>query len=208
MAHLHQIISFVGQFAISLTSFLGYWGIFVLMIMESMIIPIPSEAVLPFAGFLAQSGEMNYWLIVIFATIGSLVGSLISYAMGFYGGNAIIKKWGKYFFLDEEDLIKTEKWFGKQGELTIFIGRFVPVVRHLISIPAGVGKMNLKKFCLYTVLGAGIWNGFLIYAGMLLGQHWDNVKGYMEYISIAMVVLIVLAIVYFVFKHIKKKRGK
>ena len=206
MSYLHQIIALLGQFANATTSFLGYPGIFVLMVMESMIIPIPSEAVLPFAGFLVQTGKFNFWLVLFFASLGSLTGSLISYYMGLYGGDKLVKKWGKYVFLDEADLIKTENWFKKRGEVTIFIARFVPVVRHLISIPAGVGRMDLKKFIFYSVVGATLWNGFLIYVGTLLGKHWELLQRYNKYISLPVVIIITLGIVYFIFKHIKDKK--
>lgn len=208
MSYLHQIIALVGQFAIITTSFLGYPGIFVLMIMESMIVPIPSEAVLPFAGFLVQTGKFNIWLVLFFASFGSLVGSLISYYMGYYGGDTLVRKCGKYVFLDETDLIKTENWFKKRGEITIFIARFVPVVRHLISIPAGIGKMDLKKFIFYSVAGATLWNGFLIYVGTLLGKHWDVIQKYNKYISLPVTILIILGLAYFVIKHILDRRKK
>ncbi|MFA6421878.1 MAG: DedA family protein [Candidatus Buchananbacteria bacterium] len=206
MQYLHQIVSSLGHFAITVISFLGYFGIFILMVMESMIIPIPSEAILPFGGFLVESGDFNFWLVLLAATFGSLIGSLISYYIGYYGGNAIIKKWGKYLLLDEDDLAKTESWFSKRGELTIFIGRFIPVVRHLISIPAGIGKMDLKRFCIYTFIGAGIWNGILIYIGMILGQHWEELRGKTEYISIAVAVLLVVGIIWFVLRHLNKRK--
>jgi len=206
MSYLHQIIALFGQFAIVTTSFLGYPGIFVLMVMESMIIPIPSEAVLPFAGFLVQTGKFNFWLVWISASLGSLVGSFISYYMGLYGGEKLVRKWGKYVFLDDTDLIKTENWFKKRGEITIFIARFVPVVRHLISIPAGIGKMDLKKFTFYSIAGASLWNLFLIYVGMTLGKHWELLREYTKYISLPIAILIILGLIYFVFKHIKDKK--
>lgn len=208
MEILHQLISFFGQFAIYIISFLGYPGVFVLMTMESMIIPIPSEAVLPFVGFLVQNGKFNFSLALLFASLGSLVGSLISYYMGLYGGDKLVRRWGKYVFLDESDLTKTELWFRRKGEITIFIARFVPVVRHLISIPAGVGKMDLKKFIFYSVVGATIWNGLLIYVGIILGQNWEELRSYSKYISLLVTIVIILAFAYFVFKHLKDKKKK
>lgn len=176
------------------------------MIMESMILPVPSELVLPFAGFLISSGEMKFLLVVIFATIGSLVGSLLSYYLGRYGGNRFVVRYGKYFLLDEESLIKTERWFSRKGELTIFIGRFIPLVRHVISIPAGIGKMNIKKFMLYTFLGAGMWNAFLTYVGFVLGNNWKTIKQYSDYVSFGVLVILIVLIIYFVWRHIKKRK--
>ena len=143
----------------------GYAGIAILMALESMVAPVPSEAVMPFAGMLWFSGQMSFWLILIFSTLGSIIGSLISYYMGLYGGRPLITKYGKYLLLNEHDLAITERFFKRFGDKTIFISRFVPVVRHLISIPAGTGKMNLVKFIFYTTLGAGLWNAILTYLG-------------------------------------------
>jgi membrane protein DedA with SNARE-associated domain len=171
-----------------------------------MIIPLPSELVMPFAGFLAVQGSMNFWLVILFSVAGSLAGSTISYYMGLWGGNRLVLKFGKYLFLDETDLKKTEAWFAKSGEKTIFIGRFVPVVRHLISIPAGIGKMNLKKFYLFTFLGAGIWNAFLAATGYVLGKKWNMVRHYSEPFSLTIVALLLIAGGILIYHHIKNKR--
>jgi membrane protein DedA with SNARE-associated domain len=200
------ILTSVAIFCISIISSVGYFGLFLLMTMESMILPVPSEMVMPFAGFLISGGKMEFVLVVLFSTLGSLLGSLISYSIGIYGGNRFVKKYGKYFLLNEEHLVKTEEWFSKKGELTIFIGRFVPIVRHVISIPAGIGKMNLKKFMLYTVLGAGIWNAFLAYIGYVLGNNWTSIKEYADYISWGVLVIIVIVGMYFLWKEIKKRK--
>jgi membrane protein DedA with SNARE-associated domain len=203
---LTEVLGAIAAFCISVISSIGYFGVFLLMIMESMILPVPSELVMPFAGFLIASGEMNFWMIVIFATLGSLVGSLISYYLGKYGGNKLVLKYGNYFLLNEEHLKKTEKWFSKKGELTIFIGRFIPIVRHIISIPAGIGKMNLKKFMIYTLIGAGIWNAFLTYIGFILGNNWERIQEYSDYVSFGVLAILVVLIGYFVYKQIKKKK--
>jgi len=138
--------------------------------------------------------------------LGSLIGSLISYALGRYGGEPLIIYWGRYFFLDETDLQATQNWFSRRGELTILIGRFVPVVRHLISLPAGLGRMDLKKFCLYTILGAGLWNTFLTYLGITLGENWELIKTYSEFISWPIAVLIFVVLIYFIYRHAIKKK--
>lgn len=189
-----------------IVEFLGYPGIVILMALESMIFPLPSELVMPFAGFLAAEGKMYFWLVILFSSIGSILGSLISYYMGYFGGYKFVLRIGKYFLLDMTDLKRTEQWFKKKGAPTIFIGRFVPVVRHLISIPAGVGKMNLKKFCFYTIIGATLWNGFLAYCGYVLGQNWTLVRHYSEYISIITLFILLVLGGCFVYRHIKAKR--
>ncbi|MEM4259944.1 MAG: DedA family protein [Candidatus Woesearchaeota archaeon] len=177
------------------------------MALESMIFPLPSELVMPFAGFLVADGKMNFWLVALLSTIGTLLGSLISYFIGYRGGHRFVDKYGKYFLVDKHDLKITERYFKKSGEKTILISRFIPVVRHLISIPAGIGKMDLKKFSLYTVIGGGIWNIFLAWLGFLLGENWKEVKYYAEYISIPVAIILVIVCVYFVYRHVKNKRN-
>ncbi|NTW32816.1 MAG: DedA family protein, partial [Bacteroidetes bacterium] len=147
---------------------IGYAGIFILMVLESMVAPVPSEAVMPFAGMLISKGEFTFAGVLFFSTFGSIVGSVISYYIGYYGGRPLVDRFGKYLLLDHHHLDLTEKYFQKKGDITIFICRFIPVVRHLISIPAGMGKMNIIKFSVYTIIGAGIWNAFLTYVGIIL----------------------------------------
>jgi len=208
MASLHLIISSLAIWATHIISWLGYPGLTLAMALESMIIPLPSELVMPFAGFLVAQGTFNFYLVIIFSVLGSIIGSFISYYIGYYGGNKAVLKWGKYLLLDEDDLKKTEKWFAKRGELTIFIGRFIPVVRHLISIPAGIGKMNLKKFTIYTIIGAGIWNTILIWVGVILGKNWDSLKNYSDKLSEIFAVLLVIGLIIFIVRHVHLKRKK
>src|SRR3989338_9239698 len=208
MSIISEALGYIGLMSMNIISFLGYGGVFFLMILESMVFPIPSELIMPFAGFLIARGEMNFPLVIIFSTLGSLVGSLISYYIGKYGGNKVVLRFGKYMFLDETDLMKTEKWFSEKGEKTVFISRFIPVVRHLISIPAGIGKMDLKKFCFYTIIGAACWNTFLAYMGFLLGKNWEIVKHYSEYISVPTAIILAIAGGYFVYRHIRNKMNK
>lgn len=201
-----ELISLLGELCIKIISFMGYPGIVILMALESMIVPLPSELVMPFAGFLASQGEFNFALVILASSSGTLIGSLISYNIGKYGGNKAVYHFGKYLLLDETDLQKTEQWFSRKGEKTIFISRFIPVVRHLISIPAGIGRMDLKKFCAYTVLGAALWNGFLAYLGFILGQNWYKIKDYSEYVTILAATILLLMVIYAVYRHIKHKR--
>jgi len=207
MSFIHDILSQIGQIALGLISSFGYAGIFVLMVFESMILPVPSELVMPFAGFLVVEGRFTFLGVMIASSLGSLVGSLISYYIGYYGGNRFVVKFGKYLLLDEEDLKKTEDWFAARGEKTVLISRFIPVVRHLISIPAGIGRMDLKKFCIYTLIGATAWNGILAYFGYKLGEHWQDVRVYSEPLSMVMAVVIVVVGGYFVYRHVRHKRG-
>lgn len=178
----------------------SYPGIFILMVLESMVFPVPSEAVMPFAGFLIVKGQFTFTGVIIASTLGSIVGSLASYAMGFYGGKPFIKRFGKYLLLDTHDLELTERFFAKRGELTIFISRFIPVIRHMISIPAGLGKMKLWKFVVYTTLGAAMWNSFLTYVGIKLKENWEEVMTYSHIIDIVVVGILGLAFLYYAYK--------
>jgi membrane protein DedA with SNARE-associated domain len=192
------IISFIGS--------VGYTGVFVLMILESMIMPVPSEAVLPFAGMLIADGHFTLIGVIFFSTFGSIVGSLLSYYIGDYGGRPLLDKYGKYLLLDHHHLDLTEKYFQKKGDITILICRFIPIVRHLISIPAGMGKMNIWKFSIYTIIGAGLWNTFLIYVGINLKSNWDVVLKYSSVIDMVVVLLIVGVCIYAGYKLNKAYR--
>jgi len=186
--------------AVAFISATSYPGIFLLMVLESMVFPVPSEAVMPFAGFLIVDGQFTFTGVIIASTLGSIIGSLASYTMGYYGGKPFIKRFGKFLLLDTHDLEITERFFAKRGELTIFISRFIPVIRHMISIPAGLGKMNLFKFVLYTILGAGMWNAFLTYVGFKLKENWSEVMKYSHVIDIVVVGILGLAMLYYAYK--------
>ena len=203
-----MLTEYLISFVIMIISFLGYPGLLILMALESMIFPLPSELVMPFAGYLVATGEFNLYLAIIFSTLGSLAGSLLSYYAGKHFGKKFVIHFGKYLLLDEEHLNWTEHWFKKHGEKTIFVSRLIPVVRHLISIPAGIGKMNIKKFFLYTFIGATAWNSFLAYLGFLLGKNWALAREYSEYFSITVAVLLFIFGAYFIYRHIKHKLNK
>ena len=198
---LEIIITWISQTIL----FLGYPGIAVLMMLESMIFPLPSEAVLPFAGYLVSEGQLNIWIVAIAATIGSMAGSWIGYEMGKYGGKPFLRRYGKYLLLNETHLTWSEQWFLKYGDKTIFFSRLIPVVRHFISIPAGATKMNKTKFFTYTFAGAFIWNLFLIWCGILLGKQWTRIGEYSKPFEIAVIVIICGFIAWFIFKEIEKR---
>lgn len=182
----------------------GYITVLVTMTMESMVFPVPSEAVMPFAGFLVAEGKFTFALVVFISTLGSLIGSLISYAVGYFCERALIHEYGKFVLLDKEELDATESFFKRYGDATIFISRFIPVIRHLISLPAGFARMNIFKFCLFTIIGAGIWNAFLAYLGLYLKNNWEAVMRYSRYVDLAVLVLLAALIVYLINKHVRK----
>lgn len=203
-----MIVEKIVEYIVNGISTGGYFGVFILMALESMIVPVPSEVVMPFAGYLALQGRFNFWIALLASSIGSIFGSFLSYYIGVYGGRPLVLKFGRYFLLEEEHLKWTEKWFRKRGQKTIFISRFIPVVRHLISIPAGIARMAISRFLVYTFIGATIWNLILLYAGFKLGSHWDKIHQFSKELDILFVIGVVLFLAYFVWKHHKKKNEK
>jgi membrane protein DedA with SNARE-associated domain len=182
----------------------SYAGVFLLMTLESMVAPIPSELVMPFAGFLIFTGQFGVVPVMVASTLGSIVGSLLSYGMGMLG-KPVVLRYGRYLLLNVHHLEWTEQFFLRHGGKTIFIARFIPVVRHLISIPAGLARMPLIPFILYTAVGATLWNGFLTYLGFRLKQNWPVIQQYTHILDYFVVAGLIGAAVYLVWK-IKRAR--
>jgi membrane protein DedA with SNARE-associated domain len=201
------ISEFVAEHATAFIDATGYVSVFLLMVLESMVFPIPSEAVMPFAGFLVVTGRFTLAGVIAASTLGSIGGSLISYAMGRYGGEPFFRKFGKYLLLDMHELEATQRYFQKRGQITIFVCRFIPVVRHLISIPAGAGRMPLLPFVIYTTVGAALWNTILTVAGMALKQNWDSLMRYSHTIDIVVVAILVGLVAVFVHRHWNRRRA-
>jgi membrane protein DedA with SNARE-associated domain len=200
------ITEFIAAWGTRIIDATGYLGVFSLMVAESMILPVPSEAVMPFAGFLVAEGSMSAAAAIGFATLGSLVGSLLSYALGRFGGRPLVLRFGKALLLDEHDLDATDRFFQRRGAATIFIARFIPVVRHLISIPAGIGRMRLLPFCLYTVAGAALWNGILVACGVALRRNWETILRYAKWVDILVLLALVSLVALFAIRHLKHRR--
>jgi membrane protein DedA with SNARE-associated domain len=185
---------------------LGYVGIAVLVALENVFPPIPSEVILPLAGFLA--GQGRFWLpaAVLAATLGSLAGALVLYAVGHYFGEdrirRLVRRYGKWFTVSERDLDRAEGWFDRHGGAVVFFGRLVPIIRSLVSIPAGVRRMPLGRFLLYTALGSTLWNGALIGAGWLLGDNWEAAGPYVEALQYVVIAAVAAAVVWFLFRRV------
>jgi membrane protein DedA with SNARE-associated domain len=173
---------------------MGYPGVFLLITLESTLVPIPSELVMPFAGYLAGRDVFSLPVILIINSTAALLGSGICYWIGAKGGKPFLQKYGKYFLLKQHDLDKTERVFAKHGKWVILIGRFIPVVRHVISIPAGIARMPLKTFFLQTFIGSTIWGGFLILLGYYLGENWEAVATQIKRFDLVIGIGVVLAI--------------
>ena len=185
----------------------GYFGIFLLMAIESSFIPFPSEIVLIPAGYLASQGQMQLGYIFVAALLGSMVGAFINYFLAYFVGRAFLLRYGKYLFISEGTLLKMERFFQRHGAISTFTGRLIPGIRQLISIPAGLSKMNLAIFSLYTALGAGIWAVVLIALGYLLGENKTLINNYLHQITLTTVILVVIILlVYSIF--IRKRSEK
>ena len=207
---IKEILNNIFQYILEISYSFGYFGIFILMTIESSFIPFPSEIVLIPAGILIAKGEMSFYLVFIFSLLGSLTGALFNYYLALYLGrpavNKLILRYGKIFFIDKNSLLKSEVFFQKHGEITTFIGRLIPVIRQLISLPAGFSKMNMSKFLIYTTLGAGIWSLILIYIGIIFGNNIELVKQNLDIITYwILAICLIIILVYLLIKKRKKK---
>ena len=177
---------------------MGYPGIFILMAMESSVIPVPSELIMPPAGYLVQAGKMEMLPVILCGTFGSLFGAYLNYFAAHYLGRPLLLKYGKYVWITEEKFAKVETFFLRHGEISTFVGRLLPVVRHLISLPAGLAGMNHLKFSLYTLLGAGIWVTVLTWIGYFLGSNQELIMKYSHQALAGVLVLSVLIVVIYI----------
>ncbi|WXG41870.1 MAG: DedA family protein [Candidatus Freyarchaeum deiterrae] len=195
----------LSRFLMNFISSVGYPGVFLLMIAESAVLPVPSEVVMPFAGYLAYTGTFDIWLVTLMGVLGNLVGSWIAYIVGLKVGRAGIIKYGKYILLRESHVEQAESWFQKYGDKAIFASRLLPVLRTVISLPAGIGKMDPKKFTLYTFVGSIPWDFALAYLGYTLGQNWNAIEGYFKYIDILIIVAAVAIIAFYIIRRRRRK---
>jgi membrane protein DedA with SNARE-associated domain len=201
------MVEYIVEFIVQIMAVLHYPGLVLMMALESMVAPVPSEIVMPFAGFLVVQGKFTFLGATLASSLGTLIGSLIGYYMGKWGGYPLVIRFGRFLLLDVKHLDWTVRWFEKHGEITIFICRFVPVVRHLISIPAGVGNMNLVKFCVYTLIGGTIWNVILLVAGMKLKEHWEVIHHYSHLIDYVFVAGILAVAGWWIWKQLSLRRA-
>lgn len=178
------------------------------MCLESVLIPIPSEITMPFSGFLASQGTLNLWLVIITGTVANLVGSLLAYAIGYYLEETVLLKWirkyGKFILVTEKEYRHAEHWFQKYGDKVIFISRLLPAVRTVISLPAGVFRMNLKKFIIYTTVGCFLWSVLLTYLGYVMGENWRTLDVYYRKFEYIIFAIIIFGVIFYVYRKIKK----
>ncbi len=194
---------------IHLISTTGYFGIFILMALESALIPIPSEITMPFSGFLAIKGGLSFPLIVLVGALGNLAGSLISYYIGYVlEENVILKgiqKYGKFVLISEHDYQKATKWFKRYGNRVVFFSRLLPGIRTYISLSAGLFEMNIWKFSTYTFVGSLIWSAVLTYVGFYLGKNWNSLEGYFRKFDVFILILIIIVIAFYLRRKLKIK---
>ena len=185
----------------------GYWALLLTMILENMNIPIPSEVVLGFAGFLVSQDIFTYWAAVTVGTRAGIIGSLLSYAIGYYGGRPLLLRYGRYIMLRQHELHRADDWFHRYGGIAVFTGRLLPGVRTFISLPAGMARYPLLPFIGYTVLGTIPWTMLLVWAGMTLGEHWQELLEYDMEIMLAGAVIAFLAYLFYRWRRRQEQRG-
>lgn len=205
---LEKLLAVVASWIIGVISSMGYGGIVLLMAIESACIPLPSEIIMPFAGFLVSKGEMTLWGIAFAGAIGCVVGSIPAYYIGMLGGRPLAEKFGKYVLISNKDLDMADRWFAQHGDIIIFIGRLLPAVRSFIAFPAGVARMAMTKFVVYTFLGSFIWCWALGYVGMKAGEHWEDLKVYFHHSHYVIAALGLAFVAWYVHRHFKNEHGQ
>ena len=200
---LEKVITVVALWIMGVISTMSYGGVMLLMAIESACIPLPSEIIMPFAGYLVFKGEMTLWGVALAGAIGCVLGSIPAYYVGMLGGRPLAEKYGKYMLISKRDLDMADRWFAKHGEIIIFVGRLLPAVRTFIAFPAGVAKMHLPTFIIYTFVGSLIWCYLLAYAGFKFGAHWPDLKVYFHQFHYVIVAAGVIFLVWYVRRHFK-----
>ena len=201
---LEKLLAAMAAWIISVISSMSYGGIVLLMAIESACIPLPSEIIMPFAGFLVSKGEMTLWGIALAGAVGCVVGSIPAYYLGMFGGRPLAERFGRYVLISKKDLDMADRWFATRGEIIIFIARLLPGVRTFIAFPAGVARMNMGTFIIYTFVGSFIWCYALGYVGMKAGEHWEDLKVYFHQAHYVIAALGLVFAVWYLRKHFKK----
>ncbi len=200
---IEHILSVLFAFVESVIAAGGYWGIVALMAIESACIPLPSELIMPFSGFLVSKGEFNLWLCGLAGAVGCLVGSWIAYWVGVYGGRPFVEKYGKYILMSKRDLDRADRFFTRHGEATVFIARLLPIVRTYISLPAGISKMHFWRFSFYSLVGSFPWCLALAWVGMKLGDEWQAIRGYLHKFDFLVAAVLIILFALFLWHHFR-----
>lgn len=203
---IEYILFILGSFIINTISSTGYFGITILMTIESAAIPLPSEIIMPFSGYLVSQGDFNFWWVSIWGAVGNVLGSVVAYAVGFWGGRPLVEKYGKYILISKHELDRADNWFKNYGQSTVFFSRLLPAVRTFISLPAGMAKMNIGKFVAYTFAGSFPWSVGLTYVGYRLGGEWESIRAYFHRLDLIMGVVVLGFIGWWVIKLVKSHK--
>ena len=205
-----RIIEVLSTFIVATIATMGYSGIVVLMAIESACIPLPSEVIMPFSGYLIYTGRFNIWAVSVAGAFGCVVGSLAAYWVGMKGGRPLIERYGRYVLISHRDIDLADRWFARYGEFIVFASRLLPVIRTFIAFPAGVARMNVPRFVLYTFLGSFPWCLGLAYIGQRLGEQWDKnetLKSWFHRFDFVIAIIGVAAAVWWVWRHLRHSRG-
>jgi membrane protein DedA with SNARE-associated domain len=204
---LDKIVSGLSAFIIATIATLGYGGVVLMMAIESACIPLPSEVIMPFSGFLVASGRFNLQMVAVMGALGCLLGSYVAYYVGAHGGRRFIERYGRYLLIAPHELETADRFFERWGSLAVFLARLMPVVRTFIAFPAGVSRMKLLPFTLYTLLGSYIWCLVLAYAGMKLGQNWKDLAPYFHRFDALIAILLIAGAAALLYNRLKSIRS-
>ncbi len=202
------LFEFLSKYIVDLIATFGYPGIVFLMTLESACMPVPSEIVMPFAGFAVVRGTLGFFEVGLAGSIGCLIGSVLSYAVGYYGGRPLLEKYGRYILITRHEIDMAHGWFDRYGVLVVFVARLLPIVRTFVSLPAGIARMDFKSFALFSFIGSLPWCYALAYAGVVLGENWELLENYWIYFDILTVVGVVAFIVYVWYKVTRGHAGR
>ena len=206
---VEKILTILSLFIISVITRMGYLGIVLLMAIESACIPLPSEVIMPFSGYLVWSGVFNLWLVALMGAIGCVVGSLVAYFAGMWGGRAFVEKYGRFILISHHDLDLADAWFARHGDITVFTARLLPIIRTFIAFPAGVSKMRMLPFITYTFTGSYIWCLALALIGKHMGEHWASIRVYFHKFDLLIGIIIVSGLAWYIKRHLGHlKKGK
>ncbi|MDN5363223.1 MAG: hypothetical protein PWQ91_284 [Eubacteriales bacterium] len=200
MEFFNRILAVVVQYIAAM----GYWGVGIGMAIESACIPLPSEVILPLGGYLAYRGDITFWGAVMAGTIGGTTGSIIAYAIGYFGGRPLLEKYGRYMFIKQKELELADRWFQRHGEATVFWTRLMPVVRTFISLPAGIARMNFLRFVIYTFLGSLPWSILPVYLGYKMGENWPLIRQWFHKLDYVIIAALVVLVAWFFYR---RRRG-
>jgi membrane protein DedA with SNARE-associated domain len=203
---IEWVIAELSKFVINTISLLGYTGILLTMAIESACIPLPSEIIMPFSGYLVTTGQFTMMGVTLAGAIGNVLGSIVAYYVGVWGGRPFVERYGRYFLVSHRDIDVADRWFAKYGEAAVFFSRMLPVVRTFISLPAGIAKMNFPRFVIFTFVGALPWCYLLAYIGVRMGEEWDHLREYFHRFDIVIGLVLAIAAGYFLWSHWPKRR--